>query len=312
MIWDDICIAAFAQIKSAIEQCPLLHFLKEDAPIYLNTDASDYGVGAHMFQIFCQEVYHIAFMSKSLTGAQLNWSVKEKECYTIVYALKRFEYLLRGRRFKLFTDHSNLLYLQSESSQKVIRWRLFVQDYDFELAYVKGQDNIVADQLSRLGPRAPAGPNPKLVQLVQLGQTSVAMPVITSTAPTPEEHHDQENQEDVKKGSDNEEHEDDAAGRVSSFVKNRPSRKQYKAIRAVHNSIAGHQGVENTMAKLKQQDLRWQYMRRHVEWFIKHCPECQKLSQVKTKNNPSQFTASSYWTMDWIAMDFAGPHPDGG
>ena len=192
-------------------------------------------------------------MSKSLTGAQLNWSVKEKECYAIVYALKRFEYLLRGRRFKLFTDHSSLLYLQSESSQKVIRWRLFVQDYDFELAYVKGQDNIVADQLSRLCPRAPAGPIPKLVQLAQLGQTSVAMPVITLTAQTSEEQQDQEDEEE---GSDNEEHEEDAAGRVSAFVKNRPSRKQHKAIRAVHNSIAGHQGVENTLAKLKQQDER--------------------------------------------------------
>ena len=49
-IWDEECIAAFDEIKSAIEQCPLLHFLREDAPIYLNTDASDYGVGAHMFQ----------------------------------------------------------------------------------------------------------------------------------------------------------------------------------------------------------------------------------------------------------------------
>ena len=110
IIWDDECIAVFDEIKSAIEQCPLLHFLKEDVPIYLNTDASDYGV-AHMFQTYCQEVYHIAFMSKSLTGAQLNWSVKEKECYAIVYALKVFEYLLRGRYFKLFTDHQNLLYL---------------------------------------------------------------------------------------------------------------------------------------------------------------------------------------------------------
>ena len=64
LIWDDICIAAFAQIKSEIEQCPLLHFLKEDAPIYLNTDASDYGVGAHMFQIFCREVYRSTTDSK--------------------------------------------------------------------------------------------------------------------------------------------------------------------------------------------------------------------------------------------------------
>ena len=81
IIWDDECIAAFDEIKSAIEQCPLLHFIREDVPIYLNTGASDYGVGAHMFQTYCKEVYHIAFMSKSLTGAQLNWSVKERECY---------------------------------------------------------------------------------------------------------------------------------------------------------------------------------------------------------------------------------------
>ena len=53
-------------------------------------------------------------------------------------------------------------------------------------------------------------------------------------------------------------------------------------------------------------------MRRYVEWFIKHCPECQKLSQVKEKSNPSQYTVSSYDPMDRLAMDFAGPHPDKG
>ena len=61
------------------------------------------------------------------------------------------------------------------------------------------------------------------------------------------------------------EHEEDATGRVSSFVKNEPTKKQYNAIRAVHNSIAGHQGVTNTMAKLKQKEKRWAYMKRHLE-----------------------------------------------
>ena len=120
LTWNDECIAAFEEIKSAIEQCPLLYFIREDAPIFLNTAASDYGVGAHMFQTYFKQVYYIAFMSKSLTGDQLNWSVKEKESYAIVYALKVFEYLLRGRHFQLFTDHQNLLYLNSQSSQKVI------------------------------------------------------------------------------------------------------------------------------------------------------------------------------------------------
>ena len=99
-------------------------------------------------------------LSKNLTGAQLNWSVKEKECFAIVYALKKFEYLLRGRTFKLFTDHRNLLYLDSESSAKVVRWRLAVQDYDFTLGHIAGEQNIVADQLSRLALKLQLAPRP--------------------------------------------------------------------------------------------------------------------------------------------------------
>ena len=120
-------------------------------------------------------------------------------------------------------------------------WRLFVQDYDFELAHVAGIDNIVADQLSRLCPRAPALPTPKLVQIAQLGH----MPVTTLTALTTEELQGEEDQEEEVEGFTNNEYEVDAAGRVSSFVQNEPTKRQYRVIQAVHNSIAGHQGVEN-------------------------------------------------------------------
>ena len=53
-------------------------------------------------------------------------------------------------------------------------------------------------------------------------------------------------------------------------------------------------------------------MRRHVEWFIRRCPECQKLSQVKAKNNAPQFAEFFYWPMDRLSMDFEGPHPPKG
>ena len=265
-------------------------------------------------------MYHVAFISKNLTGAQINWSVKEKECFAIVYALKKFKYLLRGRTFKLFTDHRNLLYLDSESSAKVVHWRLAIQNYDFTLGHIAGEQNIVADQLSRLCPRAPAGPMPKLTQLATLGQIgtedtqiNLAMPVITSAVPTVPEtgtHNDEDI--DNEDRTDEVDYEADVAGRVSSFVKNKPTTRQYKAISAVHNSLAGHQSIKNTMSKLKQQNVHWEYMRRHVEGFIRHCPQCQKLSQVKTSNTSQQFTASSYYPMERLAIDFAGPHEDGG
>ena len=56
--WDDECIAAFDEIKSAIEQCPLLHFLREDAPIYLNTDTSDWWRCTHIPNILPRSLPH--------------------------------------------------------------------------------------------------------------------------------------------------------------------------------------------------------------------------------------------------------------
>ena len=105
-----------------------------------------------------------------------------------------------------------------------------VQDYDFELAHVAGVENIVSDQLSRLCPRAPAQPTPKLVQIAQLGQTTLDMPVTTLTALTTEELQGQEDQEEGEEGEPeegfvNNEYEVDAAGRVASFVKNKPTKK---------------------------------------------------------------------------------------
>ena len=295
--WTQEAEAAFNAIKKAIEECPKLYFLDEKGVIYLHTDASDYGVGAHMFQVVDDEIHHIAFMSKSLHGAQLRWSTKEKECYAIVYALKKFEYLLRGRRFKLFTDHQNLLYVDSESSAKVVRWRLVIQDFDFTLGHIAGELNIVADQMSRLCPKLPDTVQSKLTQLA-LASTASASTQLTAAVV-------------IAKAPDKNQQVDDGQTRVSVFVKNRPTKQQYAAISSVHNSIAGHTGVSATVNKLKQRTQPWLYMRRHVEWFIQRCPVCQKLSQMNPGVVAHKFSASSYRPMDRWAMDYAGPYSDG-
>jgi hypothetical protein len=91
-------------------------------------------------------------MSKSLSGAELRWSTIEKECYAIVYALKKFEYLLRDCHFTLRTDHKNLLYVNTAHTSTVVRWKLLIQAFDFDLEYLKGEENFVADSFSRLVP----------------------------------------------------------------------------------------------------------------------------------------------------------------
>ena len=87
-----------------------------------------------------------------LSDQEIRWNTTEKEAYAIVYCLKKLEYLLRDRTFTLRTDHKNLTYIDKETSAKVKRWKLMIQEYDFYIEHIAGKANIVADGFSRLLP----------------------------------------------------------------------------------------------------------------------------------------------------------------
>ena len=98
------------------------------------------------------QVRVIRFFSKSLVGSQLNWSIREKECYGIYYGVKLFDDLLDNRYFVLKTDHMNLTYINVTFTGKVLRWKMYLQDKDFSLYHVSGTEEhqFVPDALSRL------------------------------------------------------------------------------------------------------------------------------------------------------------------
>ena len=78
-----------------------MHFLSDTDPIYLHTDASDYGVGAYRLQLADGQETPIAFVSKSLNKAQLLWAVIQKEAYAIFYSCTYLKSLLLDRLFTL-------------------------------------------------------------------------------------------------------------------------------------------------------------------------------------------------------------------
>jgi hypothetical protein len=89
-------------------------------------------------------------MSKILSAPECRWSTTEKECFAIIYALKKFEYVIRDGRFMLLTDHRNLIYIDGETSQKVKRWKLAIQTFDFDIVHIAGRLHEIADGFSRL------------------------------------------------------------------------------------------------------------------------------------------------------------------
>ena len=107
-------------------------------------------MGAICYQVIDSKVVPINFMSKSLSAQECNWTTTEKECFAIVYAMRKFEYLLRDIHFTLLTDHKNLIYIDSETSQKVKRWKLAIQQYDFDIQHIPCRLNQIADGFSRL------------------------------------------------------------------------------------------------------------------------------------------------------------------
>ena len=96
----------------------------------------------------------MAFYSRKLNPAQTRYTTTERELLSIVETLKEFRNILLGQQIIVHTDHENLTY-KNFNSDRVMRWRLFIEEYSPDLRYIKGEQNVVADALSRL-PKEPA------------------------------------------------------------------------------------------------------------------------------------------------------------
>ena len=136
IVWTKETEKLFYDIRDEVAKCPTLFFLDSNAPVYVLTDASDYGIGCYIYQLGADgKEKPVRFMSKALSGAQLNWSTIEKEAYAIFYTLKTYEYLLKDIKFTLRTDHKNLTQLRRDhdSNKMVKRWFMCFQEYDILL-----------------------------------------------------------------------------------------------------------------------------------------------------------------------------------
>ena len=156
-VWGDRQKQAFLEMKSIIAKETLLAYPDFSIPFLFETDASDYQLGGRIYQMqFDLETgkrvpRDIAFYSRKLNSAQKNYSTIEKELLSIVETLKAFRDTVYGGRIHIFTDHKNLTYKLSQfSTQRVLRWRLLLEDYGPKFFYLPGPKNVVADSLSRV------------------------------------------------------------------------------------------------------------------------------------------------------------------
>ena len=143
--WGPEQAAAFARAKRVIAKEAMLAYPDFSKPFVIHTDASHYQLGA----VISQDNKPIAFYSRKLNDAQTRYTTTERELLSIVETLKAYRNILLGYKIVVHTDHKNLVY-KTFNTERVMRWRLLIEEFGPELRYIKGEQNIVADVLSRM------------------------------------------------------------------------------------------------------------------------------------------------------------------
>jgi len=152
-IWGEKEQKAFDKLKKLFTSAPILKYPDSTKQFIVETDASNYAVGAVLSQKFDDRLHPIAFLSKSLNKSQRNYPIYDKELLAIKVALEEWRHYLEGARhqFIIYTDHKNLTFPRKPEmlSQRQIHWNEFLSRFDFKLIYRAGKKSGKPDILSR-------------------------------------------------------------------------------------------------------------------------------------------------------------------
>ncbi|XP_052895692.1 uncharacterized protein K02A2.6-like [Anopheles moucheti] len=157
-VWTKQCERAFSRFKEVLKSDLLLTYYDPRADIIVAADASSVGLGATISHKFADgSVKVVQHASRALTKAEAGYSQIDREGLAIIFAVTRFHKMLYGRHFRLQTDHRPLLQIFGSkkgipvyTANRLQRFALTLQLYDFEMEYIPTDKFGNADLLSRL------------------------------------------------------------------------------------------------------------------------------------------------------------------
>ena len=156
--WTPQCEAAFNKAKDSLSSSNVLVHYDPSLPVILESDASQYGIGAVILHRFPNgDERHIAYASRSLNSPEQNYSQIEKERLAIIFGVTKYYMYLFGCKFTLQTDHNPLLKIFAPDSATPVlaaarlqRWSLLLSSYHYEIEFKSSAEVDSADALSRL------------------------------------------------------------------------------------------------------------------------------------------------------------------
>ena len=326
---------AFRYLKAALCSNPVVCHPVQDGEWHLTTDASQGdaehpgGLGAVLTQIVKEDERVIAYASRGLKKHERNYSAFLIEMQAACWGIETFSVYLVGRRFTLFTDHRPLESMGTIHKRTLNRLQQTLLEFDFEVKYKKGEENVVADALSRnpvmtvkedtgAFEKSPAevlsDESGTLVQAQDADELCRDLKTYIASGVLPED----KSQTYVNQLL--------AMGKVSYvgpdgvlyYVHNRlnyrtrnavvlPERLRAMVMYAAHNTlVSGHGGVDRTKERIFM-SYYWPGIHEQVKNFVKACQVCQLSKATKPPPMPLKSLAICDRANERVHLDCFGP-----
>ncbi|MBW0568138.1 hypothetical protein O181_107853, partial [Austropuccinia psidii MF-1] len=253
-------LSQFHQLKEAFTTAPILSHFNPSLPTIVETNASDYALGAVLSQVSDSGKHPIAFNSRKLIPAELNYEIHDKELLGIVWALKRLRAFLLSLSspFEVLTNHSSLQYFMTSKvlTRHQAHWAEFLSEFHFSITYCPGRLATLSDALSRWDDiypeRKKVWKDPQYRSIL----------------------------EDLGKGKSVQDYSLDSSSQLLLFkdwvVVPNDSTIQLSILQKRYNSpLAGHPGQEKTLKHVKQ-DFHWSGMTQFIKDYVSSCQQCSR------------------------------------
>lgn len=306
--WDETCEEALNNLKQHLVSAPILACPDFNLKFIVETDASDFGLGAVLLQRHNDEDKVICYLSRSLTKIERRYSTTEKELLGVLFAIEKLRPYLEGTKFTVVTDHYSLKWLFSikDPAGRIARWALRLQQFDFDVVHRPGKDHLVPDALSRTVPIIDAIVDNTTTAQLSTDKWYTNMCKLVTENPKDYPLWMVENGKLLRK----------TRLRYPELERNEwlivvPKEKRQEIIQSRHDPpTCGHLGISKTLARINQQ-YYWPKCHIDVSRYVRNCQVC---IQTKPEQKPpigqmlsTQPTALKPW--DILSIDIVGPLP---